>query len=95
MKKSGRWYSSPTQIYWACKALTEGRTVTHKTEIREAKGWRLAAIMERLRKRYGWPILTDYRGPDNVAHYRLEPGADLARLRFPPSAASLAEGGAQ
>lgn len=95
MKKSARWYSSPTQIYWACKALKEGRTVTHKTEIREAKGWRLAAIMERLRKRYGWPILTEYRGPENVAHYRLQPGADIARLRYPPSAARLAEGGAQ
>ncbi|QIE54967.1 hypothetical protein G5B40_05575 [Pikeienuella piscinae] len=94
MTKSERWFSSPTQIYWACKALIEGRTLTHKTEIREAKGWRLAAITEKLRKRYGWPILTEYRGPENVAHYRLKPGADISRLRYPPSAASLAEGGA-
>ncbi len=95
MQKSERWYSSPTQIYWACKALIEGRTLTHKTEIREAKGWRLAAITEKLRKRYGWPIVTEYCGPENVAHYRLEPGADISRLRFPPSAAPLAKGGAR
>lgn len=97
MASSDRWYSSPTQVYWTCQALIEGRTITTKSGIREVKGWRLAAITERLRKRYRWPILTEYRGPENVAHYRLAPGTDPARLAFPPSAKSLAdrlEGGA-
>ena len=92
MATHDRFYSNPTQVFWTCQALTQGRVISHKTEIREVKGWRLAAITERLRKRYGWPILTDYRGPENVAHYRLEPGTDIARLRFPPSAKSLADG---
>lgn len=70
----------------------EGRVISTKSEIREVKGWRLAAITERLRKRYGWPILTEYRGSENVAHYRLAPGTDIARLRFPPSAKALADG---
>lgn len=94
MKKSEGWYSNPTQIYWACKALIEGRTLTHRTEIREVRGWRLAAIVEKLRNRYGWPIVAQYRGPENIAYYRLSPDADISRLRFPPSAASLANGGA-
>lgn len=92
MTKSNRWYSSPTQVYWACKALLTGRTISHRTEIREVRGWRLAAIVERLRRQYGWPIDVDYRGPDNTAHYRLRPGTDPASLRFPPSAKALAEG---
>lgn len=84
------WYSCPTQVYWTCKALVDGREINHRTEIREARGWRLAAIVHRLKSEYGWPILTDHRGPDAVAYYRLAPGADLARLRFPPSAKALA-----
>ncbi|MGR3804910.1 MAG: hypothetical protein ACU0AY_15660 [Marinibacterium profundimaris] len=98
MAQTDRWYSSPTQIFWTCKALLDGRTLTHKTEIREVKGWRLAAITEKLRKKYGWPILTEYRGPECIAHYRLAPGTDISRLRFPPSAKSLADdltGGAE
>ncbi|WP_405403619.1 hypothetical protein [Paracoccus sp. Ld10] len=91
MANSERWYSDPTQIYWTCKALIGGRILSTKTEIREVKGWRLAAITEKLRKQYGWPILTDYRGPKNVAHYRLAPGTDIARLRLPPSAKSLCD----
>ena len=93
MSKRDRWYSSPTQIFWACKALTEGRILSIKTKIREVKGWRLAAVVEKLRKQYGWPILTEYRGPENIAHYRLAPGTDISRLRYPASAQSLAGGG--
>lgn len=93
MPKQASWYSSPTQVYWTCKALTEGRTITHKTEIREVKGWRLASIMERLRREFGWPIETVYRGPDNVAHYTLKPGTDVTSLRYPPSARRLAQEG--
>lgn len=92
MAHSDRWYSSPTQIYWTCRALVSGRTLSTKTEIREVKGWRLAAITEKLRKQYGWPIVTEYRSPDNIAHYRLTPGTDVSRLRFPPSAKHLADG---
>lgn len=92
MTDQDRWYSSPTQIYWCCKALIEGRCVSHKTEIREVKGWRLAAICERLRREYGWPILTEYRGPDCIAYYRLAPGTNISELQFPPSARRLIEG---
>ena len=91
-----RFYSSPTQVYWTCKALLDGRTISTKTEIREVKGWRLGAIVHALRKTYGWPILAEYRGPENVAHYRLAPGTDRSRLRFPDSATALGEtGGAE
>lgn len=91
MSKHDGFYSNPTQIFWCCKALIEGRTISHKTEIREVRGWRLSAICERLRKEFGWPILPDYRGPENIAYYRLAPGTDVKRLRFPPSARSLGE----
>ncbi|SDY53817.1 hypothetical protein [Citreimonas salinaria] len=91
MTKTDRWFSSPTQVYWCCKALIEGRSISHKTEIREVRGWRLAAICERLRKQYHWPILTEYRGPENTAYYRLAPGTDLTKLRYPASARALAD----
>jgi len=91
MTTQDRWYSNKTQVYWTCKALIEGRTISHKTEIREVRGWRLAAICERLRREFGWPIVTEYRGPDNVAYYRLASGTDPKALGFPPSARELAE----
>lgn len=91
MTQYERWYSNPTQVFWTCDALTRGRTISHKTEIREVKGWRLGAIIHRLKVAYGWPILVELRGPENVAHYWLAPGTDLARLRFPPSAQALAD----
>jgi hypothetical protein len=90
---SKRWYSGRTQIHWTCKALIEGRTISHKTEIREVRGWRLGAIIHRLKTEYHWPIEVDYRGPENVAHYRLSKRADKARLRFPPSATALGNEG--
>ena len=83
MTKPDRWFSSPTQVYWCCKALIERRSISHKTEIREVRGWRLAAICERLRKQYGWPIVTEYRGPENTAYYRLAPETDLAIAALP------------
>ncbi len=94
MTRQMRWHSSPTQVFWTCKSLIEGREINHRTEIRELKGWRLAAITERLRKVYGWPIDAAYRGPDNLAYYRLRPGTSPAKLWYPPSAQSLAEGDA-
>jgi len=71
----------------------QGRTLTTKTEIREVNGWRLAAIIHALAHEYGWPIESAYRGKDNIKHYWLRPGTDPAKLKFPPSAAHLAEGG--
>lgn len=92
MTSSNRWYSNTTQVFWTCEALMRGRIISTKSEIRAVKGWRLAAIVHRLKDDYGWPILTDYRGAENVAHYRLKPGTDISRLRFPPSAMDQADG---
>ena len=86
---SNRWYSNHTQVYWTCKALLEGRVITHKTEIREVKGWRLGAIIHRLKHEYKWPIQVEYRGPENIAHYKLRPTTDHRSLRFPSSARAL------
>lgn len=91
MTKQVRWFSGETQVYWACKAMVDGRTISHKTEIREVKGWRLGAVIHLLRSRYKWPIPVEYRGSENVAHYRRSPGTDIARLHFPPSAKGLLE----
>jgi hypothetical protein len=88
---SNLWYSGPSQIFWCCKALLDGRTISHRTEIREVRGWRLGAIVHRLRHRYGWPILVEYRGPENIAYYRLDPNCDRPKLRFPPSAKALVD----
>lgn len=85
-------FSSPTQVFWTCAALLGGRTIGHDDEIAEVQGWRLAAIVWKLKHRYGWPILTEYTGPENRAAYKLQPGCDRSRLRFPPSARNLAEG---
>jgi hypothetical protein len=89
------WYSSETQVFWTCKALMDWRTISHRTEIREVRGWRLGAIIHRLRTEFGWPIQTEYRGPENVAYYSLRPGTDRAALRFPRSARALAGEGAE
>ncbi len=83
-------YSSDSQVFWTCKALLDGRTISHKTEIREVRGWRLGAIIHRLRHDYGWPIQAEYRGPQNVAHYSLKAEIEQTALRFPRSARALA-----
>ena len=88
-------YSKSTQVFWTCKALLEGRTISHRTEIREVHGWRLGAIIHRLKHHYGWPVQTEYRGPQNVAHYFLNAGIDRTRLRYPRSARALGAGGTQ
>ena len=88
--KADRFFSNTTQVFWCCKALLDGRTISHKTEIREVKGWRLGAIIHTLRKKYDWPITAEYRGPENIAFYRLPPATDRTTLRFPPSAKMLA-----
>lgn len=88
------WFSGETQIKWTCQALIKGRVISHRTEIREVKGWRLGAIIHRLKSEFQWPIEVEYKGSENVAHYRLRPGTDPARLTYPPSASGLADGGA-
>lgn len=88
-----RFFSNPTQVYWCCKALLDGRTISHKTEIREVNGWRLGAIIHVLIKKYEWPIDAEYRGPENIAYYRLKSGTHPANLKFPKSAKRLGEEG--
>lgn len=95
MTQKESWFSSPTQVYWTCKALIDWREISHKTEIREVKGWRLAAICERVRREFGWPSVTTHCDADAITSYRLRPGTDPAKLRFPPSAQHLLNGGAQ
>jgi hypothetical protein len=92
MTRQDRWFSGETQVYWTCNALISGRVISHKTEIREVKGWRLGAIIHLLKSKYRWPIDVEYKGPECVAHYRLRPGTDPARLTYPPSAIGLAGG---
>lgn len=87
-------FSSATQVEWTCRALLSGRTIGHDDEISEAQGWRLSAIIWRLRHRYDWPISAEYVGPENRAAYKLEIGCDRSKLRLPRSARNLAQGGA-
>ena len=93
MTQQDRWFSNPTQVYWTCKALITGRKISHKTEIREVKGWRLGAIIHLLKSKYEWPIDVEYKGSEYVAHYSLRPGTDIKSLNYPESAKMLAEGG--
>lgn len=88
-----QFYSGKTQVFWTCKALIDGRTISHVTEIREVRGWRLGAIIHRLKSDYAWPIQTRYRSPDNVAFYSLKAEIDPNTLNFPPSAKALVQGG--
>lgn len=90
---NSKWYSSNTQVFWTCKALLDERTISHKTEIREVRGWRLGAIIHRLKHEFNWPIIVEYRGPENVAYYSLKPGFNRAELQFPRSAKTLADDG--
>lgn len=86
---SSHWHSNRSQVYWTCKALTKGRTINHMDEIGEVRGWRLGANIHNLRHRYHWPIETDYRGPERIAHYRLQDGVEWQALSFPRSARAV------
>lgn len=88
---SDLWYSNRTQVYWTCHALVIGRTISTMDEIGEVRGWRLGAIVHTLRTRYDWPILTDYRGPDRIGHYRLPVGCNVLALDYPRSAKDVRE----
>lgn len=85
------WFSNPTQIYFACRALALGQTLNHMDVIKGVRGWRLSAIVETLRNRYAWPIVTEYRGPERIGHYHLSKTCDVTKLDYPPSARRLAE----
>lgn len=85
-----QWFSNPTQIYFACRALAQGQTLNHMDVIRGVRGWRLSAIVNTLRSEYDWPIVTEYRGPERIGHYHLSKSCDLTKLDFPPSARRLA-----
>jgi hypothetical protein len=86
-----QFYSGKTQVFWVCSVLLQHRIITHRTEINEVHGWRLGAIIHRLKNEYGWSIQAEYRAPRNIAHYSLKAEIDRATLRFPPSARSLAK----
>lgn len=86
---SNHWHSNHTQVYWTCMALTQGRTITHMDEIGEVKGWRLGAIIHNLRRKYHWPIETEYKGPERIAHYCLSKRTDWRGLDFPRSAKAV------
>lgn len=87
---SDRWYSNPTQIYFTCRELALGRTLNHMDVIGQTRGWRLGAIVHTLKHEYGWPIRTDFRGPERIGHYTLKESVDPLTLRLPPSAQRLA-----
>ena len=89
-------HSGFTQVFWTCTALLNGRTISHQAEIREVRGWRLGAIIHRLRHDYGWPVETTFKGNVRVAHYSLPAVCDKAALKLPPSATALgSDGGAE
>ncbi len=78
------WYSGKTQIFWACSELISGREISQANEIAEVRGWRLGAIIHRLRKHYDWPIEVRY-DKRRIAYYRLADGTDISILKMPPS----------
>ncbi len=82
-------YSKPTSVYWVCDALMNGRTISQATQIKHVRGWRLPAIVHRLKTEYAWPICTEYSKPDNVAFYTLPKDVDRSKLRLPKSAKTL------
>ena len=82
-------YSKPTSVFWTCKALLDGRTISQLTQIQHVRGWRLPAIVHRLKTEFNWPICTEYRQPDGVALYSMPPDVDRSKLRFPHSAKAL------
>lgn len=93
MAQSDNCYSKSTSVFWACKAFTEGRTISHREAMNEIGAWRLGAIAHRLKREFGWPVEVEYRGSEKVAYYSLAPDIDKASLRFPRSAKALGNDG--
>ena len=86
---SKHWPSNHSQVYWTCMALAQSSAINHMDEIGEVKGWRLGAIIHSLRSKYNWPIGTEFRGPERIAHYSLVKGTDWRGLEFPRSAKAV------
>ena len=84
---SSRWYSNQTQIQWACRELLHGKSISHASEFVAVTGWRLAAIIHRLRRDYGWPILMEPEMPQRIGWYFLDPAKKhrWPTLKKPPS----------
>lgn len=93
MAQADNFYSKQTSVFWVCNALKQGRTITHQDEMREIRSWRLGAVIHRLKREFEWPIIVEYRGPEKVAFYALDPNADHSTLRFPKSAQALGKTG--
>jgi hypothetical protein len=91
MAQKDRRFARATQVFWAFKALIEGRAISTKSKIREAEDRHLAAIVELLKSKYYLPIVAEYREPANTAYYRQPAGTDPAAPIYPPSAKSLAD----
>ena len=79
-----RWYSDTTQIAWVCGMLVQGEEISHACEFEAVKGWRLAAIIHNLIKKYRWPI-AHRDGKHNVRYYRLQAGVNVKVLQNPKS----------
>lgn len=80
-----RMYSSETQISWVCREFLKGHELCHMDEINHVQGWRLAAIVCELQKRYDWPPFAKRQGKHGVTHYRIARGVDKKKLRLPSS----------
>jgi hypothetical protein len=48
-----QFYSDKTQVHWTCKALLDNRIKSQRTKLQEVSGWRLPAIIHRLKQDYG------------------------------------------
>ena len=86
-----KWYSSETQVRWACLELLRGREISHADEIAEARGWRLSGIIYNLRHKYKWPIDTRY-DDNRIAHYRLAKIDNADELKKPRSFYKIEKG---
>lgn len=77
------WYSTDTQVRWACLQLIKGREISQKLQIAESGGTRLSAIIYNLID-MDWPILKRY-GAVGEAYYRLPEEVDADSLKKPRS----------
>lgn len=82
-------YSKPTSVFWVCNALLNGETISQLTQIQHVRGWRLPAVVHRLKMDFDWPIQTEYGETDGLAFYSLPADTDRSKLRFPKSAKAL------
>ncbi len=62
--------------------------MNHK-RLRMGTPHRFRKCRSRSKLKYDWPILAEYRGPENIAHYKLNPSCNPAGLKYPRSARAL------